>query len=207
MAASSADAAFFATPDEFRAWLAEHYDSAAELWVGFRRVGSGLPSITWPEAVDQALCYGWIDGVRKSIDDTSYRIRFTPRRTGSIWSAINVAKVAALTEQGLMTPAGLAAYARRRADRTGIYSFERVAPATLPEEYEATFRADAAAWAFFESQPPGYRRTAIHWVVSAKREETRLRRLGTLMVDSKAGRRLALLTSPARSRGSRTPPR
>jgi uncharacterized protein YdeI (YjbR/CyaY-like superfamily) len=192
------DATFFATPEEFRAWLDAHHDSAAELWVGFRKVGTGRPSITWPQAVDQALCYGWIDGLRKGIDAGSYRIRFTPRRPTSIWSAVNVARVEALRAAGLMTPAGLAAYERRRADRTGVYSFERSEPAAFTAEQEAAFRADTKAWEYFCAQPAGYRKTATHWVVSAKRADTRERRLATLIADSAAGRRLANLTSPAR---------
>jgi uncharacterized protein YdeI (YjbR/CyaY-like superfamily) len=192
------EATFFATPEEFRAWLDAHHDSAAELWVGFRKVGTGRPSITWPQAVDQALCYGWIDGLRKGIDAGSYRIRFTPRRPTSIWSAINVARVEALRAAGLMTPAGLAAYERRRADRTGVYSFERSEPAAFTAEQEAAFHADTKAWEYFRAQPPGYRKTATHWVVSAKRADTQARRLATLIADSAAGRRLANLTSPAR---------
>jgi uncharacterized protein YdeI (YjbR/CyaY-like superfamily) len=192
------EATFFATPEEFRAWLDAHHDSAAELWVGFRKVGTGRPSITWPQAVDQALCYGWIDGLRKGIDAGSYRIRFTPRRPTSIWSAVNVARVEALRAAGLMTPAGLAAYERRRADRTGVYSFERREAAAFTAEQEAAFRADTKAWEYFCAQPPGYRKTATHWVVSAKRADTQARRLATLIADSAAGRRLANLTSPAR---------
>jgi uncharacterized protein YdeI (YjbR/CyaY-like superfamily) len=192
------EATFFATPEEFRAWLDAHHDSAAELWVGFRKVGTGRPSITWPQAVDQALCYGWIDGLRKGIDAESYRIRFTPRRPTSIWSAVNVARVEALRAEGLMTPAGLAAYERRRADRTGVYSFERREAAAFTPEQEAEFRADTKAWEYFCAQPPGYRKVATHWVVSAKRAETQARRLATLIADSAAGRRLANLTSPAR---------
>jgi uncharacterized protein YdeI (YjbR/CyaY-like superfamily) len=186
----------FATPDEFRAWLEDHHDSETELLVGFYKKGSGLPSMTWSDAVDQAVCFGWIDGQSKGIDEVSYRIRFTPRRSGSIWSKVNIAKVAKLTEQGLMRPAGVAAFGRRRADRSGVYSFEREEEARLEPDQEKRFRANEAAWEFFQSQPPWYRRTAIHLVVSAKRPETRERRLVTLIEDSAAGRTIKQLTRP-----------
>jgi uncharacterized protein YdeI (YjbR/CyaY-like superfamily) len=187
---------FFATADEFRAWLEEHGGSQTELLVGFYKKGSGLPSMTWSDAVDQAVCFGWIDGQSKGIDEVSYRIRFTPRRSGSIWSKVNIAKVAKLTEQGLMRPAGVAAFGRRRADRSGVYSFEREEEARLEPDQEKRFRANEAAWEFFQSQPPWYRRTAIHLVVSAKRPETRERRLATLIEDSAAGRTIKQLTRP-----------
>lgn len=196
-------ATFFATPEEWRAWLDAHHESVPELWVGFWKVGSGRPSITWPQAVDQALCYGWIDGVRKGIDAESYRIRFTPRRPTSIWSAVNVARVAALSEAGLMTPAGLAAFANRRADRTGVYSFERREAAVFDADMLAELRAHAEAWEFFSAQPPGYRKVATHWVMSAKRPETRRRRFATLLDDSANGRRLAHLTWQPKTPGSR----
>jgi uncharacterized protein YdeI (YjbR/CyaY-like superfamily) len=199
------DATFFATSEKFRAWLAKHHDSAPELWVGFWKVGTGKPSITWPQAVDQALCYGWIDGVRRSLGDESYRIRFTPRRAGSTWSNVNVARVAELTKAGLMTPAGLAAYERRMPEKTGRYAYERE-HATFDAAQEKAFRANAAAWAFWQAQPPWYRRNATFWVVSAKRQETRDRRFATLVEDSAAGLRLARLTSPSRT-GSRARPR
>jgi uncharacterized protein YdeI (YjbR/CyaY-like superfamily) len=178
---------FFETPEQFRAWLEQHHETATEVAVGFYKKGSGKPSITWPEAVDQALCFGWIDGVRHSLDDESYTNRFTPRRPNSNWSAVNVAKVEKLKAAGLMKPAGLRAFEARTAERTGVYSFEREA-AVLPPDFEQAFRADAAAWEWFEARPPGYRRTAIHWVVSAKREETRLRRLRQLIDCSAEGR-------------------
>jgi len=201
---------FFATPEAFRAWLEEHHASATELLVGFHKKGSGRPSITWPEAVDQALCFGWIDGVRRSIDDDSYSIRFTPRKPSSAWSAVNVARVEELTRQGLMRPAGVEAFARRSPERTGTYSYEQRAAAALDPEHERRFRAEAAAWAFFQAQPPWYRRAATWWVVSAKREETRERRLAQLIADSAAGRPIGPLTrpesrrtSPARRRSAR----
>ena len=151
-----------------------------ELWVGFYKKSSGEPSITWPESVKEALCFGWIDGVRKSIDDISYTIRFSPRKPVSIWSAVNVALVEELANQGLMRPAGLKAFETRKENRSGIYSYEQRSD-TLPEPYGKTLRANKAAWDFFQAQPPSYRKTVSWWVVSAKREETRLKRLATLI--------------------------
>jgi uncharacterized protein YdeI (YjbR/CyaY-like superfamily) len=181
---------FFESPAELRAWFEANHDSATELFVGYHRVGTGRPTITWSESVDEALCFGWIDGVRRRVDDTSYTNRFTPRKPTSNWSAINVAKVAELTKQGRMHPAGLAAFERRRPDRTGTYSYE-MAKAAFDPEMEEAFRKKKRAWAFFEAQPAGYRRLATYWVMSAKRPETRQKRLATLMADSAAGRRLA----------------
>jgi uncharacterized protein YdeI (YjbR/CyaY-like superfamily) len=184
---------FFATPAEFRAWLTEHHATAAELWVGFYKKGSGRPSITWPEAVDEALCVGWIDGLRKSIDGESYRIRFTPRKARSIWSAVNIARVAELTAHGRMQPAGLAAFEQRSEDRSGLYSYEQRSDLALSAADEERFRANSAAWAFFQAQPPSYRHGALHWVLSAKQETTRQRRLATLIDDSANGLRIAPL--------------
>jgi uncharacterized protein YdeI (YjbR/CyaY-like superfamily) len=180
---------FFATAADFRRWLERHHDSAKELLVGFYKVGSGKPSMTWPESVDQALCFGWIDGVRKGIDDESYTIRFTPRKPRSIWSANNIRRVGELKELGLMQPDGLRAFERRSPERSAIYSFEKP-PAELPAEAEAAFRKRKAAWTFFNAQPPSYRRVAIHWVTTAKKEETRARRLEKLIEASASGRRL-----------------
>ncbi len=187
---------FFATPDELRSWLEEHHANETELLVGFHKKGSGRPSITWPESVDQALCLGWIDGVRRRIDDASYSIRFTPRKPRSTWSAINVKRVAELTELGLMRPAGLAAFERRSDDRTAIYAHERRKAAKLEPAMEKRFKQDKRAWAWFEAQPPSYRRTAAHWVISAKKPETRERRLERLIADSGAGRTVPPLTRP-----------
>jgi uncharacterized protein YdeI (YjbR/CyaY-like superfamily) len=187
---------FFATPEDFRAWLQEHHATEKELLVGFHKKGSGRPSITWPESVDQALCFGWIDGVRRRIDDDSYSIRFTPRKARSTWSAINVKRVGELTELGLMHPAGLAAFERRSDDRTAIYAYEQRKRAKLDPDMETRFRQDARAWAWFEAQPPSYRRTATYWVISAKRPENRERRLEQLIADSAAGRTIAQLTRP-----------
>jgi uncharacterized protein YdeI (YjbR/CyaY-like superfamily) len=186
-------ATFFPTPDDFRAWLEQHHESETELLVGFYRKGSGKPSITWPQSVAEALCFGWIDGVRRGIDEESYSIRFTPRKPTSNWSQVNIDKVAELTEQGRMWPAGAAAFERRSAERSAIYSYEQRKNAALEPDQEREFRANEAAWSFFQSQPAGYRRTATHWVVTAKREETRRKRLATLIDDSAAGRRLKQL--------------
>jgi uncharacterized protein YdeI (YjbR/CyaY-like superfamily) len=184
---------FFATPDEFRRWLERHHQTESELLVGFYKKGSGRPSMTWPESVDEALCFGWIDGVRRSIDDESYSIRFTPRKRGSIWSAVNLRKIQELIQSGRMRPAGLRAYEERDPEKAGLYSFEQRGAVQLSPEAETRFKANPAAWSFFQSQPPGYRKTATFWVISAKREETRMRRLQTLIEDSAAGRRIGLL--------------
>ena len=192
----AAQPTFFATPEEFRAWLAEHHEAETELVVGFYKKGSGRPSMTWPQSVDQALCFGWIDGVRRRIDDTSYCIRFTPRKPRSTWSAVNVKRMKELVEAGLVAPAGMAAFQRRGDDNTAIYSYEQRKAARLAPEQEQRFRANERAWAFFAAQRPSYRRAAIHWVTSAKREETRERRLTRLIEDSAAGRSVPPLTRP-----------
>jgi uncharacterized protein YdeI (YjbR/CyaY-like superfamily) len=187
------DATFFATSALFREWLAEHHDSAAELVVGFWKVGSGRPSMTWSESVDAALCFGWIDGVRRRRDDESYSIRFTRRRPGSTWSVVNVAKAEALAAAGLLAPAGQAAFADRRGDRTGTYSHEQGGDAALAlhTDEEARLRATPAAWAYFVAQPGSYRRAVVHWLHSAVRPETRDRRLEQLVSESEAGRQVA----------------
>jgi uncharacterized protein YdeI (YjbR/CyaY-like superfamily) len=186
---------FFRSPAEFRRWLERHHAEAPELWVGFHKKGSGRPSITWPESVDEALCFGWIDGVRYRIDDTSYRIRFTPRKPRSVWSLVNVKRVAELKKLGRMAAAGLAAFAKADPKRSRIYSYERQ-NATLDAASEKRFRANKNAWAFFKAQAPSYQRLTTYWVVSAKREETRRRRLVALIAGSAAGRRLGLLKQP-----------
>ena len=191
-----ADMIFFATRDEFRRWLEQHHDTESELLVGFYKKSSARPSITWPEAVEEALCFGWIDGIRKSIDAESYYNRFTPRRRGSIWSKVNVRKVEELIASGRMHPAGLRAFEERDPEKTERYSFERDKAPELTPELEAQFQANPTAWSYFQSQPPGYRRTALWWVVSAKREDTRQRRLQSLIADSEAGRRIGLLRRP-----------
>lgn len=189
---------YFATPGEFRAWLDEHHASAQELWVGFYKVGSGKPSITWPQAVDEALCFGWIDGVRQRIDDASYANRFTPRKPRSTWSAVNIRRVNELTDQGRMCPAGLAAFEARAEERSGIYSYER-GEVALDAAEEQQFRANEKAWELFQGQAASYRRAAIWWVVSAKKDETRRKRLATLIGDSEQGRTIAPLTRRPRS--------
>jgi len=190
--------AFYATPEEWRAWLEAHHADAREHWVGFHKRNTShppKPGITWPESVDQALCFGWIDGVRKRVDDDRYMIRFTPRKRASRWSRVNVARVAELTDAGLMQPAGLAAFAARTEE--GTYSYEQREAAAFDPERERRFRADEAAWTWFAAQAPWYRRTATHWVMSAKREETRDRRLARLIGDSAAGRAVGPLRRPA----------
>jgi uncharacterized protein YdeI (YjbR/CyaY-like superfamily) len=186
---------FFSTPRDFRRWLERNHAKVAELWVGFHKKGTGRPSVTWPEAVDEALCFGWIDGVRYRIDEISYRIRFTPRTPKSTWSNVNVKRVAALKKLGRMAPAGLAAFAKADPKKSGIYAYER-RNATLGAAHEKSFKANKAAWAFFKAQAPSYQRTVTHWVVSAKQEETRQRRLARLIADSEAGRRIGLLERP-----------
>jgi uncharacterized protein YdeI (YjbR/CyaY-like superfamily) len=181
---------FFASPAEFRAWLEANHDRERELLVGFYKKGSGKPSITWPESVDEALCFGWIDGVRRSLDAERYTIRFTPRKPTSIWSNVNIAKVEMLLKAGRMRSAGLAAWERRDPEKSGIYSFERANPAEFDADAERRFRRARGAWRFFQAQPPGYRRLATHYVTSAKRPETRERRLAVLIEHSARGERL-----------------
>jgi uncharacterized protein YdeI (YjbR/CyaY-like superfamily) len=175
---------FFATPAEFRAWLDAHAAEAVEVWVGFFKKGASQTGITWPGAVDQALCFGWIDGVRKGIDEERYMIRFTPRRPRSIWSAVNIRRVAELMDAGQMRPDGIAAFERRAEHRSRVYSHEQGDSVELGAAFEAMFRADATAWAFFQAQAASYRRTAAWWVVSAKQDATRRQRLETLIAAS-----------------------
>jgi len=182
-----AEPMFFATPEDLRAWFATHAGTATELILGYHKRATGLPSVTWAESVDEALCVGWIDGIRRSLGDAAYTIRFTPRRRDSRWSAVNIRRVEALTAEGRMTPAGRAVFEARK-DRVG-YTYE-VRDAALPPEYEAVVRADPAAWEFWDRQPPSYRAMAAYWVTSAKREETRQRRLARLVADSAAGKRV-----------------
>ena len=179
---------FFATPAGLRAWLEEHHQSERELLVGFYKKGSGRPSITWPESVDEALCFGWIDGVRRSLGDEAYTIRFTPRQSRSTWSVVNIRRAGELIAEGRMRPAGLAAFEARTGERSGVYSFEQKDEIAFDEAQARRFRADAKAWEFFQAQPPWYRKTATWWVISAKKEETRAKRLATLIEDSAAGR-------------------
>ena len=179
---------FFPSPPDWHAWLEQHHQTHQELLVGLHKKDSGKPSITWPEAVDGALCFGWIDGVRRSLNETSYVIRFTPRRPRSIWSAINIRRVAELTKLGLMRPARVQAFEKRTGDRSEIYSYEQRMGAKLPAAYEKKFRVNKRAWKYFQTQPPWYRRTASWLVISAKKEETRLKRLAQLIDDSERER-------------------
>lgn len=180
---------FFPTQAEFREWLANNHDKQQELLVGFYKVGSGKPSMTWSESVDQALCFGWIDGVRRSYDGNSYTVRFTPRKPNSIWSAVNIQKVDELTRQGLMQPTGLAAYAKRQEHKSKIYAYEQD-DVRFSTEFEQTFKAQDKAWAFFEKQAPWYRKVMMNWVMSAKQAATRQSRLDKLIAYSAEGKRI-----------------
>jgi uncharacterized protein YdeI (YjbR/CyaY-like superfamily) len=180
---------YFPTPALLREWFERNHTTATELWVGFRKKDSGVASITWPESVDAALCFGWIDGIRKSVDATSYQIRFTPRKATSIWSNVNIRRAQELAELGMVRPAGLKALAARRENRSGIYSYEQRS-AELPEIYAKVFRGNRSAWKFFQAQPPGYRKQIIWWIVSAKRETTRFARLEKLIAASAGRQRL-----------------
>jgi uncharacterized protein YdeI (YjbR/CyaY-like superfamily) len=184
------EAIFFETPAELRAWLEKHHATASELWVGYYKKASGKRTLTWSEVVDEALCFGWIDGKTQRIDERRYRQRLTPRRRNSNWSAVNIEKVAKLRAEGRMTPAGEAAFAARREDRSAVYTYERRHDAAFDAEQEATFRANAPAWEWFSAQSPSYRTMATFWVVSAKRPDTRARRLATLIECSADGRRV-----------------
>jgi uncharacterized protein YdeI (YjbR/CyaY-like superfamily) len=179
---------FFETPAQLRDWLDAHHQTADELIVGAWKKAAGKPTLTWPEIVEEALCVGWIDSIRRSVPGDGWTIRLTPRRKRSIWSAVNVAKVAELRAAGRMRPAGEAAFEARLADRTAIYSFEQPHDPELAPAEEARFRANEAAWAWFSAKAPSFRKQALHWVISAKRPETRERRLATLVADSAAGR-------------------
>ncbi len=172
---------YFPTPAAWRAWLERHHAGAKEVLVGFYKRGSGHPGITWPESVDAALCFGWIDGHRKSVDGERYTIRFTPRKPGSVWSSVNVRRVRELTRQGRMTPAGRAAFRKRAAHKTGIYGHEQRDTARLKRAEQGLLRANAAAWADWQRRPPSYRKGALWWIVSAKKPETRARRLAVLI--------------------------
>lgn len=189
---------FFASSAAFRTWLEEYHDQARELWVGFHKKSSGRPSLTWQESVDAVLCFGWIDGIRKSVNASSYTIRFTPRKPDSTWSAVNIRRVGELTKMGLMRPAGLKAFEKRQDDKSAIYSYEQRKTAKLSGVYEKQFRANKNALKFFQAQAPWYRRTASWWVISAKKEETRLKRLATLIEDSERGQRVGPLQRPGK---------
>ncbi len=190
---------FFQTPAAWRQWLERHHAQTKEIWVGFHKRDSGKPSITWPQSVDEALCFGWIDGIRKSVDHTSYAIRFTPRKRDSTWSLVNIGRVKELIKLRRMRPAGLQAFQARRPDRSGVYSFETRPPKLAPR-YQKQLQANPAAWSFFRARPPWYQRTASFWVMSAKKEATRLKRLAALIRDSANGRSIGPLTRPARAK-------
>jgi uncharacterized protein YdeI (YjbR/CyaY-like superfamily) len=171
---------FFRTPAALRAWFEKHHATRLEVWVGYYKKETGRGGITWSESIDEALCVGWIDGIRQKVDESSYANRFTPRRRGSVWSAVNIRRAEALIRDGRMTPAGLAAFEARKENRSGIYSYEQ-RDARLPPPYDAILASDARALAFFESRPPYYRKALSWFIVSAKREETRLARLNKMM--------------------------
>jgi uncharacterized protein YdeI (YjbR/CyaY-like superfamily) len=185
---------FFASAAAFRAWLERHHATAGELLVGFYKRGTGRPSLTWPESVDEALCFGWIDGVRRRLDEERYTIRFTPRRRGSIWSVVNTKRVAVLMREGRMREAGRKAFEARDPEKTGAYSFEREHAAFTPA-LERQFRANTAAWRYFEAAPPWYRRVTTFYVMSAKQEATRERRLARLVDSSERGEKIELVKS------------
>ena len=180
---------FFKTPSAFRKWLAANHAKSKELWVGFYKKNSGKSSITWPQSVDEALCFGWIDGIRKRLDETSYMIRFTPRKASSVWSAVNIRNAEKLIKEKRMQPAGLQAFAARKEYRSGIYSYEQRSP-ELEDKYARKLKRNRAAWKFFQAQPPSYRKMMNWYIVSAKQEETRLKRLDKLIEASAQGRRL-----------------
>ncbi len=184
------DPKFFASTSAFRAWLAENAATSSELVVGFHKVGSGHPCMAWSESVDEAICFGWIDGVRKRIDEHAYLIRFTPRKPGSIWSAVNLAKVERLRAEGRMTAAGEKAFGRRSEAKSAIYSYEQDGTAELSSAEVRLFKREKAAWRFFEETPPSYRKTLLHWVTTAKKAETRASRLAKLVAACAAGQRL-----------------
>jgi len=198
--AKAKGAVFFPTSVHLRRWLEEFHETEQEFWVGFYKKGSGKPSITWPEAVDQLLCFGWIDGVRKKIDEVSYMIRVTPRNSKSTWSAINIRRVVELLKAGLMAPAGKKAFEARTGDRSAIYAYEQRKNPKLPSEFEQSFRANRKAWDFFQAQAPWYRRVSIYRIVSAKKEETRVKRLETLIRESARGRRIDAMAPAPRKK-------
>ena len=186
---ASMQVTFFKSPADFRKWLEQHHATTQELWVGYYKKDSGKPSITWPESVDEALCFGWIDGVRRRLDDESYVIRFSPRKPNSIWSAVNIRNVERLIKENRMQPAGIKAYELRKESRSGIYAYEQRSP-ELIEPNASTLKRNKAAWKFFSAQPPGYRKIMNWWIVSAKREETRLDRLAKLIKASENRERI-----------------
>ena len=190
---------YFTSPDEFRRWLEANHAQAQELWVGYYKKDSGKPSMTWHESVGVALCFGWIDGVRKSVDAESYTNRFTPRKPGSIWSAVNIKRIEELIAQGLVHPAGMKTFEQRTEAKSAVYAYEQREHPTLDEAAEQQFKANAQAWEFFQARPPSYQKAALWWVISAKSEATRSKRLATLIDDSANGRTIAPLTRKPKS--------
>jgi uncharacterized protein YdeI (YjbR/CyaY-like superfamily) len=188
-------ALFFSDAAALRAWFEANHRTAPELFVGYWKKGTGETGVSHPEAIEQALCFGWIDSIARRIDDRSYQVRFTPRRKGSAWSEVNIAKIAELAGRGLLHPAGQQAFEQRRLDRSGVYSYEQAAPVEFDAVRTARIQAEPAAWAWFTAQSPAYRRAATHWVLSAKRADTQERRLAQLIADSAAGRRVPPLAS------------
>ena len=184
------DVIHFETPGDFRVWLDAHHDGRDELWVGYWKKGTGRPSITWEESVDEGLCFGWIDGIRKKLNEQAYTIRFTPRRTGSNWSVRNIARDRELQGAGRIAPEGAAAFLARPQGKSGKYSFEQGIPPSLSDEFVTRLKANVAAWTDWESSPPGYRKQVAHWIMSAKRAETRERRLTILIEDCAKGRKV-----------------
>jgi len=187
---------YFASPEAFREWLEAHHEAATELVVGYYKVGTGRPSMTWAQSVDEALCFGWIDGIRHRVDDARYTIRFTPRKPTSIWSAVNVRRVEELVKEGRMRPSGMAAFSRRRDNRSGAYSYEQRRD-TFDEPYLSTFRKARGAYTFFAAQPPSYRKALIWYVMSARQEATRERRLVRLIEASRQKQRIGMMERPA----------
>jgi uncharacterized protein YdeI (YjbR/CyaY-like superfamily) len=196
-AGTESDPIFFRNPAEYRKWLEKNHSTAKELWIGYYKKATGKPSLTWEQTVDESLCFGWIDGIRKSIDEESFKQRVTPRRPTSVWSQINIRKIGELSKAGLMQPAGLAAFEKRDSKRT--YSYESFA-APLGRDQEKIFRANKKAWEFWLAQPAGYKRLASWYVMSAKQEATRQRRLERLIVDSAAGRRIGMLETKKKAK-------
>jgi uncharacterized protein YdeI (YjbR/CyaY-like superfamily) len=194
-AGPAAEPEFFATPKAFRAWLRQHHAGRSELLVGFWKKHTGKPSLTWPQSVDEALCFGWIDGIRRSLGEDAYSIRFSPRRPRSTWSAVNLKRMGELIAEGRVHPAGMAAFERRSDDNTAIYAYEQRGRG-LDEPYASELRAHARAWEYFQAQRPGYRKTVSWWVMSAKRDDTRRRRLARLIEACAAGEWIAALKPP-----------
>jgi uncharacterized protein YdeI (YjbR/CyaY-like superfamily) len=181
---------FFEKPEDFYKWLEKNHKTEKELIVGFYKTGSGKPSITWPESVDQALCFGWIDGVRRSLGEESYTIRFTPRKPNSIWSVVNIKKMEQLMAKGLLKPEGLAAFEKRTEAKSRIYSHEQEEAGRLSPEFEKAFKANKSAWDFFTTQAPSYQKVMIHHVMTAKQEKTRQARFEKLLQASAEGKRV-----------------